>query len=25
MNAKDVSRAIKEYKLDQDKPNPLTM
>jgi len=25
MNAKDVSRAIKEYKLDQDKPNPLTV
>ena len=23
LNAKDVSRAIKEYKLDQDKPNPL--
>jgi pyruvate dehydrogenase E1 component len=23
VNAKDVSRAIKEYKLDQDKPNPL--
>jgi pyruvate dehydrogenase E1 component len=25
VNAKDVSRAIKEYKLDQDKPNPLTV
>ena len=25
LNAKDVSRAIKEYKLDQDKPNPLTV
>ncbi|TAL87189.1 MAG: pyruvate dehydrogenase (acetyl-transferring), homodimeric type [Rhodanobacter sp.] len=25
VNAKDVSRAIKEYKLDPDKPNPLTV
>jgi pyruvate dehydrogenase E1 component len=25
MNAKDVSRAIKEYKLDANKPNPLTV
>jgi len=25
MNAKDVARAIKTYKLDQDKPNPLTV
>ncbi|TXK64910.1 pyruvate dehydrogenase (acetyl-transferring), homodimeric type [Alkalisalibacterium limincola] len=25
MNGKDVARAIKEYKLDQDKPNPLTV
>ena len=25
VNAKDVSRAIKEYKLDMDKPNPMTV
>jgi pyruvate dehydrogenase E1 component len=25
VNAKDVARAIKEYKLDADKPNPLTV
>jgi pyruvate dehydrogenase E1 component len=25
VNAKDVSRAIREYKLDPEKPNPLTM
>ncbi|MGY6518447.1 MAG: pyruvate dehydrogenase (acetyl-transferring), homodimeric type [Lysobacteraceae bacterium] len=25
MNAKDVARAIKTYRLDQDKPNPLTV
>jgi len=25
VNAKDVARAIKEYKLDPDKPNPLTV
>lgn len=25
VNAKDVARAIKEYKLDPEKPNPLTM
>ena len=24
VNAKDVARAIKEYKLDPEKPNPLT-
>jgi pyruvate dehydrogenase E1 component len=24
VNAKDVARAIKQYKLDPDKPNPLT-
>ena len=25
VNAKDVARAIKTYKLDPDKPNPLTV
>ncbi len=25
INAKDVSRAIKTYKLDPDKPNPQTV
>jgi pyruvate dehydrogenase E1 component len=25
VNAKDVSRALKQYKLDQDKPNPMTV
>jgi len=25
MTAKDVARAIKQYKIDTDKPNPLTV
>jgi pyruvate dehydrogenase E1 component len=25
MNPEDVARAVKQYKLDPDKPNPLTV